>query len=271
MPPIDPRSPRSSYRLPLLIALSLTATLCLSFYALAQTPPTLVVTNTNDSGSGSLRQAILDANATAGTQTIAFNIPGSGVITITPLSALPTITDPVIIDGTTQPGFAGTPIIELNGVNAGSLSSGLVITAGNSRVRGLVINRFRGGIDLTQNGSNVIEGNYIGTNATGSVAAGNVFIGISISGGSNNNIIGGATAAARNLISGNGFEGIRIFNSSGNQVLGNFIGTNAAGTAAIPNSGLRGGGDGGLSRQSVAAVELEIYEKDPDRAGNLFY
>ncbi|MDQ3754414.1 MAG: hypothetical protein M3371_06750 [Acidobacteriota bacterium] len=79
-------------------------TLGFNLYSFAQTA-TIVVTNTNDSGAGSLRQAILDANATAGTQTIAFNIPGSGVQTISPLSALPTITDAVVIDGTTQPRF----------------------------------------------------------------------------------------------------------------------------------------------------------------------
>src|SRR5438132_13693046 len=81
---------------------------------------TFTVTNTNDSSAGSLRQAILDANANPGTDTIAFNIPGSGVKTINPTSSLPLITDPLIIDGTTQPGFAGSPIIELNGASAGT-------------------------------------------------------------------------------------------------------------------------------------------------------
>src|SRR5579885_2666223 len=69
-----------------------------------QTTSTITVTNTNDSGPGSLRQAILDANASPGTQTIAFNIPGTGVHTISPASALPGITDPVTIDGYTQTG-----------------------------------------------------------------------------------------------------------------------------------------------------------------------
>ena len=75
---------------------------------------TLVVTNPNDSGAGSLRQAILDSNASVGVpDTIAFNIPGTGVRTITPLTGFPTITDPVIIDGTTQPGWVlGSPIVE---------------------------------------------------------------------------------------------------------------------------------------------------------------
>src|SRR5262245_53416398 len=62
------------------------------------------VSNTNDSGSGSLRQAILDANNNAGADTIRFAIPGAGVHTITPTSELPTITGPVTIDGYTQQG-----------------------------------------------------------------------------------------------------------------------------------------------------------------------
>src|SRR2546423_5800084 len=82
---------------------------------------TFTVTNTNDSGAGSLRQAILAANASSGTDTIAFNIPGAGVQTINLASGLPFITDPVTIDGTTQPNFAGSPLIELNGSNAGAV------------------------------------------------------------------------------------------------------------------------------------------------------
>src|SRR5437870_4363699 len=80
---------------------------------------TLTVTNTLDSGSGSLRQAILDANANLGPDLITFQIPGPGTQMIVPLSALPAITDPVSIDGSTQPGFAGTPLIELRGTSAG--------------------------------------------------------------------------------------------------------------------------------------------------------
>jgi hypothetical protein len=95
----------------------------------------LTVSNVNDSGPGSLRQAINDANQNPGPDTIVFNIPGGGVHTIAPLTPLPTITDPLVIDGTTQPGFAGTPIIELNGSSAGSSASGIEITAGNCTVR----------------------------------------------------------------------------------------------------------------------------------------
>src|SRR5258708_1101639 len=117
-------------------------------------PMTFTVTNTNDSGPGSLRQAILDANAHAGADMIVFTIPGAGVNTIAPASALPTITDPVTIDGTTQPGFAGSPIIELSGAIAGP-ANGLNITAGSSTVLGLVINRFKGGNNPSSSGNGI--------------------------------------------------------------------------------------------------------------------
>ena len=109
---------------------------------------TFIVANTLDSGSGSLRQAILDSNANVGPDLIAFNIGGGGVRTVSPASALPFVTDPVTIDGTTQPGFAGSPIIEVNGASAPSAGGGIVITAGNSTVRGLVINNFASGYGI---------------------------------------------------------------------------------------------------------------------------
>src|ERR1019366_8191714 len=135
----------------------------------------LTVTSANDSGAGSLRQAILDANATNGLDTIIFQIPGSGVHTITPTSVLPSITDPVVIDGTTQPGFAGTPLIELNGANAGTTSDGLRLPMGNSTIRGLAVNRFGGaGIHVQlPGGTNFIQGNFIGTDPTGTLSRGN--------------------------------------------------------------------------------------------------
>ena len=195
---------------------------------------TFTVTNISDSGAGTLRQAILDANATPETDAIAFNIGGGGVQTITPLSALPSITSPVIIDGTTQPGFTDTPIIELNGTNAGVGAEGLDITAGNSTIRGLAINRFRGaGIRLSGNGSNLIVGNYIGTDVKGTVALGNSG-GVSILDVPNNtienNVISGNSnlAPSANITIGGG-------NASGNRVIGNLIGTDATGRAALNN------------------------------------
>src|SRR5262249_18160277 len=126
---------RTTPVLPLLIAAA-------SFFPPLCGAATFTVTNTNDSGTGSLRQAILDANANPGLDTITFAI-GSGPRTIAPLSPLPTITDRVVIDGTTQPGYAGAPLIELSGANAGSGADGLSITAGGSTVVALVINRFQ--------------------------------------------------------------------------------------------------------------------------------
>src|SRR5215207_2961588 len=135
---------------------SLLASLVLGFcFAPAAFAATFTVTNTNDSGAGSLRQAILDANATAGLDTISFSI-GSGVQTISPLTTLPVITDPAIIDGTTQPGFSGTPIIVLNGTSVTTGSGvGLWIDAGNSTVSGLAIGNFTNGpaIVLATNGN----------------------------------------------------------------------------------------------------------------------
>ncbi len=226
---------------------------------LTSCPPNIfTVTNTNDSGLGSLRQAILDANATANVDAstpdrIEFNISGAGPHTISPLSALPIITDPVIIDGLTQPGASNaswppTLKIELDGSNAGLGAQGLIIhfDAGGSTVRGLVINRFKqsgpfsddgNGIVLAANGDNVVSSCFIGTDVSGTIDFGNDDSGIEII-ASNNNIIGGTTPEDRNLISGNNQRGgIHISSgSSGNLVQGNFIGTDITGTVALGNN-----------------------------------
>ncbi len=198
---------------------------------------TLVVTNTNESGPGSLYQAIVDANDPGPRDTITFNIPGPGPHTIAPTGDLPDITQPVVIDGTTQPGYAGTPLIEINGQNAGT-AFGLVVNGSNSIVRGLAINRFHHvGIVLSGAGGHRLEANFIGTNTSGTAALGNLEQGVFIS--SPNNVIGGATAAERNVISGNTAQGVIILGAAatGNVVSGNFIGSNVSGTARIPNGG----------------------------------
>jgi hypothetical protein len=180
----------------------------------------ILVTNTDDTGPGSLRQAILDANTNLGLDAIEFNIPGEGVHTIQPLSALPTVTDPVVIDGYTQPGAQPNTLavgsdavllVELDGSLAGSAASGLVITCGGSTVRGLVINRFAvDGIGISTLGGNTIAGNYIGTDVTGTLRLGNGSFGVNVYGGAQSNCIGTngdgvADAGERNVISGNGF------------------------------------------------------------------
>jgi hypothetical protein len=199
-----------------------------------------VVINTNDSGAGSLRQAILNSNASVGVpDTINF---GMGVQSIALTSALPTVTDPVVIDGTTEP--AGG-LVELNGSGAGANANGLDVQAGNTTVKGLVINRFGGhGIVLETKGSDIVQGCFVGTNTGGTAASANGLNGILIN-GTSSNTIGGTTAGAGNVISGNGGNGVLVQVpppplggvASGNVIQGNRIGVNAAGTSAIANMG----------------------------------
>jgi hypothetical protein len=197
------------------------------------------VLNTADSGMGSLRQAILDANASSDDVTIRFSI-GTGAQTISPATALPAITHPVLLDGTTQPGFTNcTPLIELDGSSAPAGANGLTLNAGNSTVQGLVIDRFRGSGALIQtNGNDLITCNYIGTDPSGTVSQGNA-TGVTISSG--NNTIGGTATGAGNLISGNTGNGVSITTSSfttatGNLVQGNLIGTDVTGSSALGNT-----------------------------------
>jgi hypothetical protein len=213
---------------------------------------TFTVTNTNDTGAGSLRQAIEDANATAGADTIEFNIPGAGVHTITPQSLLPSINEAATIDGYSQPGsFANTnPTGGLNTVLQieidGSVAPNRVVTIGasNVTVRGLVINHCGECIELFNLGTvsgMVIAGNFIGTDASG-LAGTSSQNGISIGftqGGTVGVTIGGLNPEDRNLISGNSNAGIRSisnFNGGATCVIqGNIIGLDKNAAAPIPN------------------------------------
>lgn len=195
-----------------------------------------IVTNNGDSGAGCLRQAILDANATPGKDSITFNIAGSAPFTISPGSALPPITDPVVIDGTTQPGYAGAPIVGLVGTGA-STANGLAFQTSDSEVRALFINRFSGSGIQIQNGSdNVIAGCFIGTSPAGTSKLANTVAGVVII-SSQNNRIGGTNANDRNILSGNQ-TGLWIagLTATGNVVQGNFIGTDISGTVALGNA-----------------------------------
>ena len=198
-------------------------------------PSTLTVTQAGDGGPGSLRQALLDANRAAGIDHIHFEIE-NGVQTITPLSPLPDITDPVILDATTQPGYEGTPLIELNGSRAGAFATGLTITAGDTVLKGLAINRFGGpGLVLTNRGGNTIQGSWIGVGTDGTTPLPNGGEGVQLR-GSSDNLIGGTEPGAGNVLSGNRLRGLSlIFTSTNNRVQGNFIGTDWTGTAAVPN------------------------------------
>lgn len=222
------------------------------FFASVAQAATFHVTTTADNGDnnnptpGSLRKAIMDANAHPGVHTIDFNIPGAGVHTISPPQPLPSITGQVVIDGYTQPGASvntlangdnAVLLIELDGSNAGTGASGLNLAGIGNTIRGLAINRFssNGIIATAGAGGNVITGNFIGTDPSGTANAGNSF-GISIA-NSSNNTIGGTTPAARNLISGNIFYGIDILGVlSGTIVWGNLIGTDVTGKVALGNN-----------------------------------
>ncbi len=209
---------------------------CALAACLSANAATFTVTVTNDSGIGSLRQAILDANGSVGADLIDFNIATATLIS--PASALPIIADPVTIDGATQPGFAGVPLIEIQGLSAGAAVDGLRISAGSCTIRSLIINRFPGdGIELMTNGNNLIEGCYIGTGAFGTNDLGNTLSGIFAT-NSAFNVIGGTNATNRNIISGNNQQGVHIggINSFGNQVLGNIIGLAVNGSNNVPNS-----------------------------------
>ena len=180
----------------------------------------------------SLRDAITFANSRPGADTIAFGI-GTGPVTIRLVSPLPAITDPVVIDGSKQPGWAGFPIVEIDGSAAGDEAAGLKITAGASTVRGLVLNRFHSAslaaIVLAEKGGNTLQGNFVGTDPSGSAARPNRGTGILVR--CDRNTIGGTAPAARNLISGNTGAGIRV-QGAGNMIQGNFIGTDIAGQSA---------------------------------------
>ncbi|MDX6288051.1 MAG: hypothetical protein QOG53_3536 [Frankiales bacterium] len=206
----------------------------------AVSPTTYVVNVDTDTDDGvcdhdcTLREAINAANAHSGADVITFAID-TGSQTIAPTSALPTITGPVTIDGTTQPGWVDAPIIELNGASAGA-ANGLSVSAGNSTIRGLVINRFNAvGVSLS-GGNNKVEGNYIGTDAAGTTALGNVGPGVDITG--TDDVVGGTASGAGNVISGNE-DGIAAYYTSGTRVEGNYIGTDVTGTLDLGNT-LRG-------------------------------
>ncbi len=241
-------------------------------------------------GKISLREAIIAANSTAGANTISFNIAGTGPHTIAVTSALPTLIDAVTIDGTTEPDFAGTPVIELNGTGAGNVS-GLVLGAGSSgsTLRGLVINRFaQSGIEVIGGSAgNLIAGNYLGTDVTGLLGYGNTKWGIDLNTGGAGNVIGGNTSALRNVISANGLGGIAIDGGSvtGTLVQGNYIGAGADGVTLIGNYGYgailfmnngqgqvggTGAGEGNLVAGNSAGISYYYTSTDNAILGNRF-
>jgi hypothetical protein len=206
---------------------------------------TFVVTTTNDDGAGSLRQAILDSNAHLDPDDdfIEFAID-TGVQTIQPATELPAVTKAVTMDGTTQPGYAGTPLIVIDGVNVAAGLSGLILSNHTgSTVKALVINRFAvdfqtggNGLLIQGGGGHTIVGSYFGTDAAGTTARPNGRYGIACNGCSSCTI-GGTDPADRNLLSGNTAAGLLLRDAASNVVQGNWIGLDASGAAALGNAG----------------------------------
>jgi parallel beta-helix repeat protein len=199
------------------------------------------VTTTNDSGVGSLRWAIEQANSDAAKDIINFAIPPTNTLaTIQPTNALPSITNAVDIDGTSQTGVDCPPGVELRGTLAGALAHGLVISnTGNCDVHGLVINDWsRRAIHLYHGSSNRIYGNYIGTDTNGTGGRGNGDGGLWLEYSSQNDIgLTPLSCTNRNIISGNSGYGVDIYNSShSNRLRNNYIGTDVTGMNAIPNT-----------------------------------
>lgn len=204
-----------------------------------------VVTKTADSGTGTLRDAISNANISPGSHTITFNIPISdsgydgvkGVWVIHPLSTMPYITNSnIIIDGTTQTNNnPNGPDIVLDGNK--TIDFGFFLyNASNITITGFTIHRFIYGIQITGTASqnNIIKGNYIGVSYNAMDTMGNS-IGIEILGGPHHNTIGGSTTADRNIVSGNNHIGIRVAQGNYNIIKGNYVGLNRTGNAALRN------------------------------------
>jgi len=201
-----------------------------------------VVSTLSDSGAGSLRAAITSVNSAPSTQYSGITFSVAGVITLA--SDLPAITNKVLIDGTTAPGYSAgnTTTAPLVSVNFNNVSSGFNFNSGSagSSIYALsIIGSNSNGVTLNA-GSITLLSNYIGLNLSG-VAAPNALSGIYIATSSTNNVIGSnpksISGLYSNVISGNLLHGIQLYGSAGNKIQGNAIGTNPAGTAAIGNRG----------------------------------
>ncbi len=245
---------------------------------------TFGVTSTADAGLGTLREAILSANATTGPDIILFNIEGDGQHVIEPLTPLPAITEQVEIQGYTQPGAVANSsdgnddeetdiavlTIRIDGSMAGPTADGLIIQGSNSAISGLSITGFGGaGIVIeTVDPDNPAVGNRLFGNFVGIddfneatrnpvTAESNPFAnGLGIRIAASNNRIGGTLPSGRNIIQGNIDAGVLLTTEegTGNLVEGNFI--------------LDNGGDGVLLESSNNFVGEAIGE-GPAGGGNV--
>lgn len=203
--------------------------LCLALAAGATTAATFTVTSTADTGAaGTLRWAIGQANGAGGADIIAFNIPGAGARIITLGSALPALSTPITIDGTTQPGYAGVPRIDVRGINVAA--DGFVVSGNNVQIKALAIHGF-GGRGVVVSGANAtLSGCYVGLYADGGTEGNTTGVWIENT--------GGHTIGPGNVISGNSVDGVRLngAGATGITIKGNKIGTDPAGTLKVANA-----------------------------------
>jgi len=202
---------------------------------LALAASVFTVTSLGDSGAGTLRQAILDANAAAGEDRIEFAVAGAIRVG---RSSLPAITDGVVIDGTTAPGFAGSPVVRIDYQN----TAGLTLAAGAAGTHLLSLSLVdAAGAGVTIAASNTtLAGNRIGLWGNGLTLEPNRGDGVLVQAGADGNTIGIGSVKSfqlSNVISGNLGNGITITGGEGNIVAANYIGTDAGGTIPLGNGG----------------------------------
>ncbi|MBX2843493.1 MAG: VCBS repeat-containing protein [Flammeovirgaceae bacterium] len=217
------------------------------------------VYNTNDSGKGSLRWAINNAND-SNNESISFNIGGAGPWTISLADTLPKLKKEMILDASTEINWTKDNLIVLDGTSYG-ITDGLVIKSPNVEIfgfefygfnraivvegessdnfkigalnKGNVINSGITGIVVDQADDGLIQGNFIGTYTDGETVAGNSNYGIHLMNGAENNTIGSVITGLENLITGNTEKNIFIENSPNNTIIGNIIGANKLGNTAL--------------------------------------
>ena len=214
-------------------------------------PLTNIVTTTADVGPGSLRAAMYYVTDQPEAM-VKFDIPTSdpgysnGVFTIHLTGHLPPlVTNGMVIDGSTQPGFTSKPLIVVDGSQiipeTFTSTSGLLIHSASNQVKNVAFQGFNWNgltLEYADATNNTIAGCWLGLDFTGTNPAPNAFQGVLIHRGASRNTIGGTNMLARNVISGNSQYGLWISdtNTTGNVVLGNYIGTDATGSFAVSNA-----------------------------------
>jgi hypothetical protein len=265
-------------------------------YGTPAVPLTNLVTTTADFGAGSLRAAMYYAADHPGS-TVKFNIPVSdpgfsnGVFNIHLTGVLPTLAaNGMVIDGSTQPGFTSKPLIVVDGSQilpeTFTSNSGLLIYSSSNQVKNISFSGFNWNgltLEYADATNNTVSGCWLGLNCAGSGAASNALQGILFVQGAGLNIIGGTNALARNVISGNGQYGLWTSdtNTTGNIILGNYIGTDAGGSFAVPNQfggigiftngtgNVIGGTNAGAGNVISGNVGADIFLSGPNVSNNV--